>query len=612
MTILSTNNYLSEGGKLMKSKKLLSGICSIALICTLNAIPVFAEENAVQPDAGVSDNITPLSPTEESAETAGDVGAEYLDGIEVSSPPVSVDLADSAQPITPDNIDNALSMGEVTAKSRSTSSVTQQFTDYITDPDEQKYVQFSLGQGQIVNLTLSSPANDNLNYDLVLASVSEDGSLTAVKACDLQTYVDPDTGKTMDEGISYIHTQSDIGNYAAFVISSAGSSISESFTLTISLDIEGAYDTNEPNDSPFEATTLSLSNKTASASASLHVANDQDWYAVSTTAGVYTLSVDNYNAEIYYAVEGPKMVRAEKLSNGNYILNDGTYYIKVSSESITGFVFGDYALTLNNISKYDTMENAFDFGDWEYAYLRSPDSIPKGQQVCYYKFKIDSADKAYASILLYDQQTSPLLIEVLNSVGITREYGFTGNSSLAAKGVITQKTGLKCLVADIDGNKVGNVGYIRVTKLDYKDTLASMRPFFNKRIYSGSGTYRVSGTASNPGNNYSNVLTLDLSNRSDIPNGAIVDRIDISGSVSPSNVMGIKYMLNPGGQGWLQSSSIMLGDGSIDFEGYNQPVKQSWQFMYSQTALSSTKISNVEMDISWDYDVNQTNYELFQ
>lgn len=596
----------------MKSKKLLSGICSIALICTLNAIPVFAEENAVQPDAGVSDNITPLSPTEESAETAGDVGAEYLDGIEVSSPPVSVDLADSAQPITPDNIDNALSMGEVTAKSRSTSSVTQQFTDYITDPDEQKYVQFSLGQGQIVNLTLSSPANDNLNYDLVLASVSEDGSLTAVKACDLQTYVDPDTGKTMDEGISYIHTQSDIGNYAAFVISSAGSSISESFTLTISLDIEGAYDTNEPNDSPFEATTLSLSNKTASASASLHVANDQDWYAVSTTAGVYTLSVDNYNAEIYYAVEGPKMVRAEKLSNGNYILNDGTYYIKVSSESITGFVFGDYALTLNNISKYDTMENAFDFGDWEYAYLRSPDSIPKGQQVCYYKFKIDSADKAYASILLYDQQTSPLLIEVLNSVGITREYGFTGNSSLAAKGVITQKTGLKCLVADIDGNKVGNVGYIRVTKLDYKDTLASMRPFFNKRIYSGSGTYRVSGTASNPGNNYSNVLTLDLSNRSDIPNGAIVDRIDISGSVSPSNVMGIKYMLNPGGQGWLQSSSIMLGDGSIDFEGYNQPVKQSWQFMYSQTALSSTKISNVEMDISWDYDVNQTNYELFQ
>ena len=597
----------------MKSKKLLSGICSIALICTLNAIPVFAEENAVQPDAGVSDNITPLSPTEESAETAGDVGAEYLDGIEVSSPPVSVDLADSAQPITPDNIDNALSMGEVTAKSRSTSSVTQQFTDYITDPDEQKYVQFSLGQGQIVNLTLSSPANDNLNYDLVLASVSEDGSLTAVKACDLQTYVDPDTGKTMDEGISYIHTQSDIGNYAAFVISSAGSSISESFTLTISLDIEGAYDTNEPNDSPFEATTLSLSNKTASAS--LHVANDQDWYAVSTTAGVYTLSVDNYNAEIYYAVEGPKMIRANKSSSGNYILGEGTYYIKVSSDGITGFVFGDYALTLNNISKYDTMENAFDFGDWEYSYLRSPGALPDGQLVSYYKFSIDSADKAYAELMFTDEPAVPILIEVLNSVGTTKQYGFTGNSSIPAKGYITKSTGKKYLAVDMNGSDLQNFGYIRLTKLDYKDytdDLGVIGPSLRKRIYSGSGTYRVSGTASNPGNSYSNVLTLDLSNRSDIPNGAIVDRIDISGSVSPSNVMGIKYMLNPGGQGWLQSSSIMLGDGSIDFEGYNQPVKQSWQFMYSQTALSSTKISNVEMDISWDYDVNQTNYELFQ
>lgn len=84
------------------------------------------------------------------------------------------------------------------------------------------------------------------------------------------------TGKTVDEGISYIHTDAEAGAYAVFVVSSSGSSTTESFSLTVSIDEAGSYDGNEPNDSPFKAAAASGN----TVNASLHVVNDQDGYAV--------------------------------------------------------------------------------------------------------------------------------------------------------------------------------------------------------------------------------------------------------------------------------------------------------------------------------------------
>lgn len=605
----------------MRLKKVTSLFCAVSLLFAINTTPVLAEvntdtatnSNATKKEESIlHEDIDLLSPDEanelldmEEALSIGEAG-----NIEIKTAPTSVPLETTTTQTL--NTSSAKLIDELPANTRSEGSVTQQFTDYITTPDEQKYVQFDLAKGQIVNLSLQVPANNRLDYDLVLTSVAADGTATPIKDCILGTYVDPNTGKSVDEGISYIHTQNNIGSYAVFVVSSAGSSTTESFTLTISLDIAGSYDTHETNDSPFEATVLPLSGKIAETTASLHVPNDQDWYAVTTTKGVYKVKAGDYDAEVYYATTGNKMVRATRSKSGNYILGAGTYYFKVSSTAAVGdFSFGEYALTIENISIYDTINTAFNYGEWEKSYTRNPDLIPDGQQIAYYKFSIDSKDKAYANIGLSNYSTSPMLIEVLDSSGESINYGYTGDADILARGVITKSSGSKELVVDMNGLSIGSMGYIRVSKLDYADSGADMRPFLDRRMHPGSGTFRFTGTASNPGNSYSTTLTLDLSDKPNVPQGAIATDIYTSGTLSP-DVMGVDHMLNPGGKGWVTAVSGMGDDGSFDMEPYGQEVKQSWQFMYYQSAFARTTISRLEMRVSWEYDINKTNYESFQ
>lgn len=86
-----------------------------------------------------------------------------------------------------------------------------------------KPVQFSLTERDIFNASLVCPDNANLDYDLALASVAVDGSLTLVSLSNLGTYIDPITGKTADEGISYIHNQATVGNFAILVMATSGS-----------------------------------------------------------------------------------------------------------------------------------------------------------------------------------------------------------------------------------------------------------------------------------------------------------------------------------------------------------------------------------------------------
>ena len=58
---------------------------------------------------------------------------------------------------------------------------------------------------------------------------------------------------------------------------------------------------NEPNDSPFETTAFSGN----TASASLHVVNDQDWYTVQVDqTDIYSVKISSYATEIHYAVTG--------------------------------------------------------------------------------------------------------------------------------------------------------------------------------------------------------------------------------------------------------------------------------------------------------------------
>lgn len=594
----------------MKAKKFVSILCAASIILMSSGVPVHAAE--------LSDEIE-VSTEEESSEANVTVGEDAVIGDTISLDDLAAlqnddeimmlndmpeigsldeavsDVELQSSNLGSYNLDSVTSMGTLSrGMVRSANSITQSFTDFITAEGDARLVQFSLEEGEIFNASLVCPNNSNLNYDLALASVAEDGSLSLVGSCTLGTYIDPETGKTVDEGISYIHNQATTGNFAILVIATTGSSSVDSFTLTVSLDTVGSYDSNEANDSPFTATRMS----SLSATGSLHVVNDQDWYVVNMNSGVYNVTAGDYQAEVYYVEDNNVMVR-ERKSGNNYVLDSRTYFIKVFSDaSQDQFEFGDYTLGITDQSKYATMQTAYDFGDWEHSYTKLPDVIPRGQRVAYYKFTIDEEDKAYASFIVHDGE-SGTLIEFLDNSGTTQAYGFTGNPNvdIPVNGVINKSnSSLTYLVVNIDGNRTNSTGYIRVTKVDAMDLSAGGIPSISKRIYSGYDTFSFSGTAKNAGGSISNALTLDLTNSSKIPPRAIVDRISTSCTIS-YNVGGVYHQLNPGGDGWIASKFTDATSGDFDLSGYNILAKQPWQFRYSQTALKSTQMSRVQIGI---------------
>lgn len=620
----------------MKHKKIISFLSAAVIMVVSSSTPVFVanasevtevvtetsmDEGIVVPEAEAEflsqdeiaiEDLASIMQTSSVAEKDEEVPELNVDEI-LRKDTGNMPLTESNVNLSGYSVESGVSMGDLASESsmRSAASITQKFTDFITAEDDLKLVQFSLGEGDIVNATLNCPNNENLNYDLVLASVTEDGSLSLIKASALGTYIDPDTGKTVDEGISYVHNQATVGNFAMCVLSSNGSSSSESFTLTISLDAAGSFDSNEPNDSAFEATSISG----LSGNGSLHVENDQDWYVANVNQGVYEVTAGNYQAEVYRAIEGNRLVRADK-AGSNYVLDSQTYFIKVYSDA-TGedFAFGNYTLQLADKSVYSTIRTAYDFGDWEHAYTKLPDVTPKGQQQAYYKFSIDAGDKVYASLLL-SQSEKGTLIEFLDNNGETLDYGFSGSDllpNLAPRGLISRSnSSFNNLVVNVDGTQTNNIAYIRVTKVDPMDISSGGSPSINTRIKSGYGTFTFSGTASNPGNSTSTVLTMNLANNSNVPPHAIVDRISTSSSISYS-VGGVHHQLNPGGLGWLTSAYTSADSGSFNIGTENNvEVGQLWGFRYTQTAFKSTTMSRVKMTFHWDYDIQYTNYELFK
>ena len=581
----------------MRGKKIISLLCAVSLTF-MSGISAYAE--ALPEAADLSEEKKELEENE--------LSSMLKDRKDIS---LTQDISVSQKDY---NLDSGILMGDLTKRknARSEVSITREFTDFITVEGDYKFVQFSLNEGEIFNGSLVCPQNDNLDYDLMLGRVSDDGKITIIKECALGTNIDENTGKTVDEGISFVHNQAAEGHYAVLVCATIGSSSVYSFTLTVSLDAAGSYDRNEPNDSAFDATSISNLN----ANGSLHVENDQDWYVANIKDGVYEATAGNYQAEIYYAAEGNKLIRAE-MSGKNFVLDDGIYYIKVFSDKKgEDFTFGSYTLQIVDKSIYSTLQTAFDFGNWENAYGKRPEIAPRGQRSVYYKFTIDEGDKAYASILL-SQLEKGTLIEVLNNNGSAIDYGFSGSdevTNIPVRGVVKRSNStLTNLVVNIDGTQTNNVAYIRLTSVDRMDINGRKTPSLADRMASGyADGFRISGTARNSGSGISSVLTVDLTNNSKIPPHAVVEKIITKSSIS-SNVGGVHHQLHPRSEGWFESIFTGAEKGTFQI-GAERGIeaRQPWEFRYAQTAPTSTTMSSVSMTIYWEYDIQYTNYELFK
>ena len=73
---------------------------------------------------------------------------------------------------------------------------------------------------------------------------------------------------------NYIYTEPDF--YALVVYATQGCSSVETFSLTVSIDEKGYYDSSEPNDSPFTAKSISTGVKITGCN--LNVSNSQIVY----------------------------------------------------------------------------------------------------------------------------------------------------------------------------------------------------------------------------------------------------------------------------------------------------------------------------------------------
>ena len=230
-------------------------------------------------------------------------------------------------------------------------SVTQVF-DGITLEAENDYVflPITLAPGDIIQATLELPSNADIDYDLLLYEYDDAELGEEILQRGLTTYLNDYNGtvKTVDEGLSYINETVNSKDYALFVFASKGYSTTETAKLTVSLDENGYFDEFEPNDSPFDA--ISITEDVQMTGNTLNVSNDQDWFVWKVPSSLKKASVlmdnENYSVEMY-AASGLSMVLQNPGSNGIYNLSHTYYYIKVFNKS-SDFVSGSYNLKIQS------------------------------------------------------------------------------------------------------------------------------------------------------------------------------------------------------------------------------------------------------------------------
>lgn len=233
----------------------------------------------------------------------------------------------------------------------SAKSVTQVF-DGITLEAENDYVflPLTLAPGDILQATLELPSNANIDYDLLLYEYDDAELGDEILQRGLTTYLNNYNGtmKTVDEGLSYINETVNNKDYALIVFASQGYSTTETAKLTVSLDENGYFDEFEPNDSPFDA--VSITENVQITGNTLNVSNDQDWFVWKVPSSLKKASIlmdnEDYSVEMYVA-SGLSMVLQNPDSNGNYSLGHTYYYIKVYNKS-SDFVSGSYNLKIQS------------------------------------------------------------------------------------------------------------------------------------------------------------------------------------------------------------------------------------------------------------------------
>ncbi len=208
-------------------------------------------------------------------------------------------------------------------------------TDYLLQAGDVKTLSLSLNPGVYLQARLTQPNNPEIDYDLYLL----DNVGNILSGSDTYTHINGTTG-TLQESLGYIIAGSDAATYHLAVMSTAGGSADELFTLEYTLS--DTYDQFEIDENPRQALPLAIGSDGIILDVrSISSPLDNDWYIIDIpenriydyiSMSVLSQSSNTCGIEIYRntITNGYKMERIIASDRGMAIaLQTGTYYVRI-------------------------------------------------------------------------------------------------------------------------------------------------------------------------------------------------------------------------------------------------------------------------------------------
>ena len=292
--------------------------------------------------------------------------------------------------------------------------------------------------------------------------------------------------------------------------------------------------------------------------------------------------------------------------------NSFKQFLKFILVMFFGFFFATNASATTDengaIIENNTFGTAYPIGYWQY-HGSTICKLEAGKPEAFFSFTANANDRVYASITLSQELVNTgAKVEIFNTTSLT--------SAISTGIKVVNPTSITPFIfANAASTANSQNFYIKVTRGTFVGNMY-FPVSINNRIYSANGTFNFTGTASNAGNPNiltnpsgvdSSVIYMDLTNNTTIPNGAIVKSITTTGTLNPSNLGGITHkILSAENNVWY--TAIVSGTFGLTTSN-NLKVAKKWSFKYNFKAKSSSKMSNVKANITYEYDLtNQFKY----
>ncbi|MBK3495895.1 hypothetical protein JFL43_13705 [Viridibacillus sp. YIM B01967] len=247
----------------------------------------------------------------------------------------------------------------------------------------------------------------------------------------------------------------------------------------------------------------------------------------------------------------------------------------------------------------NSINTAHNMGYWKYS---SSDTtiLPEGEDEAFYKFTANAGEKIYVRSS-YQNVYAGMKIEVLNSnIGLVNE-GTT---------VIDPNSLTPFIFAKVDASSASNTFYVKVSRGTFTGNMY-FTVSVHDRIKSSSKEFNFTGTASNNGNTSlnlngvdSSIITMDLTNNTDIPYKAIVKSIGTNSTQTPSQGNVTHKLMSSQTGVWHTALVSSATNGSYNISLQDQlNVARIWSFKYNAKASAKSTMKNVRAHISYEYDV---------